>query len=436
MKKMKILNNRFIQNTGWLIGGQIAQMVISLFVGMITARYLGPSNYGILNYTASFTAFFTPLCTLGFNGIIVKELVSSKEEQGEIVGTCMVFRLISSMVSVFAILLLVLLLNPGDMLLLRVSMLQSISLIFNIFDTIDFWFQSRLESKYTSVMRIIAYIVTAIYKIMLLILGKSVEWFAFANTLDVIVLAILLWAVYKRKHAPRLKFSYQRGKNMLKVSYNFIISGIMVACYGQMDKIMLGKMLDLTSVGLYSTALYICSLWTFVLNAIMNSANPLIFEAKKISDQLYKKRIVQLYAAIIWISFGVAIVFCIFAKWIILILYGEDYLGAITPFRIITWYTAFSFLGSARNSWLVCEGKAKYEKYFAGIGALCNFILNIVLISLIGMNGAAIATLLTQIITNFAAPAFFKETRENSKFIVHAFILKDILKNSSSKGAI
>ena len=80
--------------------------------------------------------------------------------------------------------------------------------------------------------------------------------------------------------------------------------------------------------------------------------------------------------------------------------------------------------------------KLNTKKYFAGIGALCNFILNIVLISLIGMNGAAIATLLTQIITNFVAPAFFKETRENSKFIVQAFVLKDLLKNMRNKGAI
>ena len=76
-------------------------MVISLFVGMITARYLGPANYGVLNYTASFTAFFTPLCTLGFNGVIVKELISNKGKQGEIIGTAIVFRFFSSLASLF-----------------------------------------------------------------------------------------------------------------------------------------------------------------------------------------------------------------------------------------------------------------------------------------------------------------------------------------------
>ena len=424
IKRLK--SSRFLKNTSWLVGGQLAQMVISLFVGMITARYLGPANYGVLNYTASFAAFFTPLCTLGFNGVIVKELISNKGKQGEIIGTAIVFRFFSSLASLFSILLIVKILNPGDTLIFKVSFLQSISLVFSIFDTIDYWFQSRLESKYTAIMRIISYTIVSIYKIVILIFGKSVEWFAFSNTMDIIVMAILFLFTYRKCNGPKLSLSFFKGKKMLLISYNFVISGLMVACYGQMDKIMLGKMLDVTSVGLYSTALYICSLWTFVLNAIMNSANPLIFEAKEKNEDLYKKRILQLYAAIIWISFGVAIIFCIFAKPIILILYGEKYLGAITPFRIITWYTAFSFLGSARNSWLVCEGKVKYEKYFAGIGALCNFIMNIIFISLIGINCAAIATLLTQIITNFIVPGIIKDTRENSVFIIKAFLLRGI----------
>ena len=424
VKKLK--HNRFIKNTSWLLGGQIAQMVISLFIGMISARYLGPSNYGIINYTASFSAFFTPLCTLGFNGIIVKELVSNKEKQGEIIGTVLFFRFISSLLSMISIILIVKVLNPNDHVIFTVSILQSLSLIFNICDTIDYWFQSRLESKYPSIMRIIAYVVVAIYKIAILILGKSVEWFAFSNTLDVIVLAILLFYVYKINNGPKISVSFIRGKCMLQVSYNFIISGLMVACYGQMDKIMLGKMLSVTSVGYYSTALYICQLWTFVLSAIINSANPLIFEAKDTDEKLYKKRIIQLYTAIIWISFFVSIVFCIFAKPIILLLYGKKYLKAIVPFRIITWYTAFSYLGVARNSWLVCEKKVKYEKYFAAIGAVSNFLLNIIFIKLFGINGAAIATLLTQIITNIVAPAIIKDTRYNTVLICKAFLLEGI----------
>lgn len=152
------------------------------------------------------------MCTLGFNGVIVKELISNKGKQGEIIGTAIVFRFFSSLASLFSILLIVKILNPGDTLIFKVSFLQSISLVFSIFDTIDYWFQSRLESKYTAIMRIISYTIVAIYKIVILIFGKSVEWFAFSNTMDIIVMAILFLFTYRKCNGPKLSLSFFKGK--------------------------------------------------------------------------------------------------------------------------------------------------------------------------------------------------------------------------------
>lgn len=118
------------------------------------------------------------------------------------------------MASLFSILLIVKILNPGDTLIFKVSFLQSISLVFSIFDTIDYWFQSRLESKYTAIMRIISYTIVAIYKIVILIFGKSVEWFAFSNTMDIIVMAILFLFTYRKCNGPKLSLSFLKEKNV------------------------------------------------------------------------------------------------------------------------------------------------------------------------------------------------------------------------------
>ena len=56
MKLFKsLLRNRVAKNAGWLIAGNIAQMIISFFVNIFTVRYLGPSNYGLINYAGSAT---------------------------------------------------------------------------------------------------------------------------------------------------------------------------------------------------------------------------------------------------------------------------------------------------------------------------------------------------------------------------------------------
>ena len=59
------------------------------------------------------------------------------------------------------------------------------------------------------------------------------------------------------------------------------------------------------------------------------------------------------------------------------------------------------------------ERKQHMEKKIVGIGVAVNFVLNFVLIKFLGIDGAAIATLITSVLTAFIIPYLFKETREN-----------------------
>ena len=58
-------------NAAWIIFCRIIQAILSLFVGMWTARYLGPSNYGLINYASSLAAFVAPIAYLGINEVLV-----------------------------------------------------------------------------------------------------------------------------------------------------------------------------------------------------------------------------------------------------------------------------------------------------------------------------------------------------------------------------
>lgn len=426
MNIKKLLKNQVFANMRWLVSGRILQMAIALVINMITARYLGVNNYGIINYVASYVSFFTPICSLGLESIIIKELVDKPDKQGETIGTAMGMRVISSILSMAAILVFLVVLDNGNRVMLGVAFVQSMILVFNTADLFEFWYQSRLESKVSVSVRTVGYLITAVYKIAILVFQKSIYWFAFTNTLDMIIAFIFLMIVYKKSGGQKLVFNINTGKKMLKISYNFIVSGLMVAVYAQMDKIMLGKMLDTYTVGLYSVGIYICSLWNFIPDSMIASLRPGVMEAKKVSEEIYRKKLKQMYALIIWISILYAACVCIFSKYIILILYGKEYLGARTPLMIAVWYCGFSLMGSARDVWIICEGHQKYSKWFALIGAVTNFGLNLLLIPRIGMIGAAIATLTTQIMTGFIVTLFFKNTRENNKFLIEAFMLKGV----------
>ena len=422
----KLFQSAAVKNAGWIMAGRIAQMVINLIVGLLTARYLGPSNYGLINYAAAYTSFFMAFCTLGINSVLVKEFVDNPDSEGEIIGSSLVLRAISSFLSAGEIICLVSIIDADEPTTIVVTALSCVGLLFNIFETFNYWFQSKLKSKVTAIVSLIAAAVIAIYKVILLVLNKSVEWFAFSTSLDYICIGILLLIFYKRYGGKKLSFSKATSKRILSKSCHFILPSLMVSIYGYTDRFMLKHMLSEAQVGYYSTATAVCSMWCFVLVAIIDSIYPSVMAAHKTDIKRFEIRNKQLYAIVFYVSFFVSVLFCIFGKWIILILYGEQYVLAVGPLKVITWYTAFSYLGVARNAWIVAENKQKYLKYIYVSAAISNIFMNLLLIPIWGTVGAAAASLITQILTTMVVPYCIKPLRRNTKLLIEGILLKGI----------
>ncbi|MFI3173424.1 MAG: flippase [Eubacteriales bacterium] len=426
--------NKYINNASWIISGQVLQMIISLFVGMVSARYLGPTNYGTITYTAAFVAFVSSIANLGVDGIIINEFVADKKHEGQLLGTAIVMKLVSSCVCSLGVCTIIYVLKDGDKEVVTIAFLQSMGMVAQSFAIIKCWFQVKLQSKTTTMVALVAYILVVLYKIVILILQKNIVWFGFTSCLENTLIALFLYYNYKKYGTQNFSVSWTAGKRLLGKGYHFILSGLMVAVYGYMDKIMIGEFMDDTAVGYYGAAMYICQLWPFILTAIIDTFKPAIYEHKQTENKvLYEKRMTQLYAAVIWISIAVSVGITLFAKWIILILYGQEYLPAVAALRIITWYTAFAYIGVAKTIWLVAEDKQKYEKRLCVMGAIANVILNIIFIPTYGIIGAAVATLVTQIITNFIMPLLIPEIRTIGKQTIDAFLLRNVITKEQAK---
>ena len=426
MNFKNLIKSRTTANTFWLVAGKMFNKITAFLVGIITARYLGPSDYGVINYAMVYTTFFASVCTLGLNSVIIKEFVDNPEEQGEAIGSALVMRIISSIMSVIMISGLSFIVDRGDTVTIIVVVLCSIGLVFQVFDIINYWFLSRLQSKFTAIVSSIGYLMVSVYKICLFIFQKNVFWFALSTSVDYIVVAVLLFWAYKSNSGPQLFFSIEKAKSLLRRSKGFIIADLMVSIYASTDKIMLKHMLDETSVGYYALTISLSQMWVFVISAIIDSMSPTIMKLHNENGDKYIKRNKQLYAIVFYICTAVSMGIFVIASPLIKVLYGVEYAAAITPLKIIVWYTSFSCLGAARNAWVVCENKQKYLKYVYIGAAITNIALNMVLIPMFGVSGAAAAALITQISTILILPAFIPALRENVKLMAEAIMLKNI----------
>ena len=413
--------------------GKAGRILVSLLVNLMTARYLGPENYGLLHYAAAYTGFFASFCSLGIDSILVKELTDGPEKEGEILGTALYLRGISSLLSAAAIFGIVFLADREEAVVLTVTGLSVLGMVFQIFEVFPYWFQFRQMTKVTAIVTLTACFLSAGYKAILLLLQKNVVWFAFSAAAEQICMGILLIWAYRRHGGSALQISRERACSLLKKSRHFILPGLMVAIYAQTDKLMLKAFLGQAQTGYYSTAVSLCGVWCFVLTALIDAWYPEIAKAEKESEGLFLRRNRQLYALVFYISAVVSLVFCLWAEPLVMLLYGQAYLPAAAPLRILTWYTGFSYLGVARNAWMVCKDRQKYLIWVYGAAAAANVVLNAVLIPRWGTCGAAAASLAAQVVTAVVAPLLIGPLRENGRMMIQALTLQGLWERKGGK---
>lgn len=414
-------------NAIWIVVCRIIQSILALLIGTLTARYLGPGDYGLVSYAASIAAFMVPIVQLGFRSTLVQEIVAHPEKEGESLGTALSLSTVASVLGIGCVTVFVSVVNRENRAALIVCTLYSMVLVFQSLEMIQYWFQAKLMAKYTAVVSVIAYLLVSCYRLGLLMMQKSVYWFALTNMFDILFIAAALLLIYRLKGGQKLSFSWKRGKEMFAKSKHYIISGVMVVIYSHTDRLMLTNMVSEAVNGIYSAAASCAALGNFVFQAVVDSMRPVIFAEKAADKGRYEASLSRLYALVIYGALAYGCVLCIGARLIVSILYGEAYEASASVLIILAWNTGISFMGSVRNIWLLAEEKQGYLWRINMIGAVMNVILNLMWIPQYGAAGAAFATVLSQGATNILLCGLFKPLRPHIGILVQGMNPKRLL---------
>ncbi len=434
------MNTKVAKNAAWIIGCRIAQAVFALVINILQARELEPDGFGLLNYAISIGAFMLPIVRLGIENVLVSEIIRHPEEEGKIMGTSLLLTFLSSLLCIGGVAAFVAAANPGEPETLIVCVLYSLLLIAQSLDLVQYWFQAKYMSKYTSLTVLGAYLVITAYKIFLLVTHKNIYWFAISHAMDYTIIAVVLMVIYHTKGGQRFTFSWTTAKRVFSQSKHYIIPKLMVAVYAQSGTILLKALYDTETVAYYTLAVTITGYTNFVFLALIDSMRPLIFETKLEDEKKYRASVTTLYSIVLYLALAQSVVICLLAKPIVPLLYGNGYLNAVLPLQIISWYTTFSYIGSVRNVWMLAEGKQKYLWIINLCGAIVNVGLNLLLIPLFGVVGAAVTALITQIFTNVIMSFFIKPIRESNRYLIQGldprylgYLFRILLKRKKSE---
>jgi PST family polysaccharide transporter len=394
-------------NFAWLVADKMMRLIIGLLVSAWVARHLGPEQFGVLAYALTFIAIFQAIALLGLDNLVVRDLAAYPLQAHKYLGTTIGLRCASATASYVMAVTIAALLNNGDDLIFTVISIVGLIILFQISDVVDLWFQSQLQSRRTVIAKGASYFLTAAIKIGLIFSGVGLIAFAAAAVIEAALALVALSFAYRLfKTTARWEWSTSVAMELLKQSWPLFISGLSVLLYMRISVIFLRESAGNTAVGIYIVGVTLSELWYFIPMALASSLAPYVSRKRIEGGGEYKSVIYKAFSMMWILSFTVVILNALTAKYLVALLYGEQYKISAEIYAL----HAFTFvpvcLGVIQSIWLINEGRSKLALYQAISGAIVALCLNFILTPTYGAHGAAVATVASQFVQAFLVNAF------------------------------
>lgn len=374
--------------------------IFPIIVFPYVSRILQPTNMGKVNFAASVISYFVLFACLGIPqyGIVLcakyKDNVKSlKENFNDLL-------FINIILSVLAyILLFISIIAIGKFQQYRnLLIISSSSILLNAIG-IDWLYTALEEFKYITI-RSIAFKILSIILIFILVKTPN-DYYNYA-----IITIIsnsgsnILNIIHAKKYISLSNFSIIRIKRHIKPILTFFAASVASTINSNIDTVMIGFLQNDTAVGLYTFGIKIRSILTSLITAGLSVLIPRFsqYAWNKEYDK-YRKLLRESIQITMFIAIGLSLFFILFSKSVIYILGGREYLPAQMTMCImtgtvmvlgLTWSLGVGVLQPLRR-------EQKYAKVML-IACIVNVTLNAIMIPFLGYMGAAIATLLTEIL--------------------------------------
>ena len=397
---------RVAKNTGIVIAGDVIFRIISLFVIIYLARYLGTVGFGKYSFVFAYLAFFGVITNLGLQSILVREMSRDPSIAPKLIGNAYFIRLILTVFAVVLSMVVITLMSyPADT--TTYVYVAAFTLLFISFS--DFYatiFQANLKMEYREIAKLTFKVLSA----------SLIFWIIFSHgtLMQVIIVLVvsemvktLISYLFSRKLVrPRFEIDFGLWRYLFKEALPIALAGVIFIIYFRIDVVMLSIMQGDAQVGIYSAAYKLSEPLSLIPIALMISMFPIMSASFKSSNE----RLIRIYRLcvryLLIIILPIAIGTTLLADKIIFLIYGAEFYGSATALQILIWALMFTSAGYVLTTLLISIGKQKLFTLSMVLCAIANVTLNFILIPMLSYNGAAIATVATSAVL-FIASYYF-----------------------------
>jgi O-antigen/teichoic acid export membrane protein len=397
MSENRARGRKILQNFGFLAAGRTLADVFNFLYFVVLSRSFGQEGIGQYSFAMGLTGFFAVVAEFGLYELSIKELSRRGGSLGAHYGPILLLRLVLTGVA-FSVLVLIL---PFISFSNETKLLIVLIGAFQVMQTLVLGARAvciaREDTHLAGIIEMSLKAATALAVIVVVIAGGSLV--TAVATLPVVTAGLILVAhglITKRYGWPQLGASRSQLKGTLRQALPYGLSGFSNQIYTRVDVVFLGFLLGATAAGVYNVAYRV----VFLLKVIPQVAAVSLFPLASRLHQSSKKELESLYRKsvnliiVIGLPFGAGL--WLIAPRLIEILFGEAFAESALVLRILAGFLFLTFLSRTLGVFLMsCDRQVERTKSHWTVACL-NVIANLVLISVFGLKGAAIAVVISE----------------------------------------
>ena len=395
---------KVVKNLVWAVVGKIVTLLGSLLVGIFVARYLGPQQYGLMNYVFSYIAVFQVFASFGLDSIEIREEAHRNNEKNKLIGTAFLLKILFAIITILLVILSVWIFE-ADNFTKWMILLYSFSMIMNSFGVIRNYFTSLVWNEYIVKTEIFRALIGAGIKVVLLLLHVPLVWFIVATLFDTVLIAGGYLASYQSKIDSIRKWQFDKTTAiyLIKQSFPLLLSGAAVVAYTKIDQVIIRNLLDTESVGYYSVADRFIEICLFIPTILSQTITPILVKAFSANQAEYDQKSQQFMNIMVWSTLILCVVICLIALPMVRYTFGTQYLLSVPILQIMVFKVVGNALAQSSGAMIIVESKQKYTLFRNMIGCGACIALNYLLIPHFGLKGAAYASILTSLCAGYLA---------------------------------
>lgn len=419
----------FVRSAWWLLVEKAIKIANVIVISIFFANYLGPEKFGILSYALSYVSIFIGISTLGLNNVLARKFIHEQHKSQKYLTNSSILCAISAACLYVLLCLLVAFSSQAEE-VNAIVLVIGCSIFFQQYSLVEVYFTSSLQSKFIAKCGFICVTISLILKSVLLINGVDLIYIAWSYVFDafnLMAMYALLLNISSFSLISQRLFSVNQSVSLLKQSWPYMLSALLVAVYMKIDQIMIMDMLGSEQVGIYAASVRLSEAWYFLPIIVVSAFYPKLSILKNDDKNQYEFLLRKMYRNFIFISVVVAIFAATFSNEIIRVVYGAKYDAASGVLSVNIWTGLFVAIGVLSDRWILDHGLQIISLYNTAIGALINIVLNFIFIPKYGIVGAAWATLIAYCASAYVCLAIWPSTRRNFILITYAFNLYRII---------